>query len=128
MNFVWQNILAVGIGGFSGAVLRFYINVVVGKNFPFDIPLATLSVNVIGGFLIGILTAVFFHFTPVEWLRLFLITGFLGGLTTYSAFAIETYFLLNSSPWLGISNIALNLFGSILAVFFGYKLVLYLLR
>ena len=128
MSFTWQNILAVGIGGFSGAILRFYLNIVIAKNFPYDIPLATLSVNIIGGFSIGFLVALFLHFTPLEWVRLLLITGFLGGLTTYSAFAIETFFLLQSSLWLGILNIALNLIGSIVAVAIGYKLMLYFLR
>lgn len=128
MQFIWQNIIAVGAGGFFGATTRFYINIIVTKNFPYEIPLATLSVNIFGSFVIGALTAVFFYYTPSEWLKLFLITGFLGALTTYSAFAIETLFLLNASFWSGLLNIAINLFGSIFAVFSGHKLLLYFLR
>lgn len=128
MNFTWQNIVAVGIGGFTGAILRFYINVIISKNFPHDIPLATLSVNVVGSVIIGILVAIFLYFTPIEWLKLFLITGFLGALTTYSTFAIETFFLLQSSFWIGILNIALNVIGSIGAVAIGYKMMVYFLR
>ena len=128
MNFTWQNIFAVGVGGFLGATTRFYVNVMVAKTFPYDIPLATLGVNVVGSFIIGILVAIFLYFTPIEWLKLFLITGFLGALTTYSTFAIETFFLLQSSFWMGILNIALNLIGSIIAVALGYKLMLYFLR
>ncbi len=128
MGFSWQNIFAVGIGGFLGATTRFYINILIGKNFPHELPLATLSVNVIGSFIVGLLVALFLYFTPYEWLKLMLITGFLGALTTYSTFAIETFFLLNSSFWIGILNIALNLIGSIVAVAFGYKLMLSFLR
>ncbi len=128
MNFVWQNFLAVGLGGFFGAMMRFYVNLIIGKNFPHDLPLATLSVNVVGSFIIGLLIGLFLYYTPHEWLKLFLITGFLGALTTYSTFAIETFFLLNSSLWLGIVNIVLNLVGSIVAAAFGYKVVLYFLR
>jgi CrcB protein len=128
MSFAWQNIFAVGVGGFFGATTRFYVNVMVAKTFPYDIPLATLGVNVVGSFVVGILVAMFLYFTPTEWLKLFLLTGFLGALTTYSTFAIETFFLLQSSFWVGIVNIALNLIGSIVAVALGYKLMLYFLR
>jgi CrcB protein len=128
MHFTWQNIFAVGLGGFLGATARFYTNIMISKSFPYDIPLATLGVNVMGSFVIGFLVALFLYFTPYEWLKLFLITGFLGALTTYSTFAIETFFLLQSSFWMGILNIALNLIGSICAVALGYKLMLYFLR
>lgn len=128
MNFTWQNIFAVGIGGSLGAIARFYANIIVAKTFPYDIPLATLGVNIAGSFIIGFLVALFLYFTPTEWLKLFLITGFLGALTTYSTFAIETFFLLQSSFWMGIVNIALNLIGSIGAAAIGYKMMVYFLR
>ena len=128
MGLSWHNLLAVGLGGMLGAIGRFYINITIGRLFPLDIPLATLSVNLIGSFFIGLLSALFLYFTPSDSLRLFLITGFLGALTTYSAFAIETYFLLGNSPAYGLLNILLNLVGSITCVACGYKLVLYFLR
>ncbi len=124
MQFSWQLILAVGSGGFFGAVSRFYINTVVSKNFPHDLPLATLGVNIIGSFFIGILIALFLHITPSETTRVFLITGFLGAMTTYSTFAIESFFLLNSSLFYGVLNIVLNVVGSIVAAGSGYKLLL----
>lgn len=128
MNFSWQTALAVGSGGFVGATLRFYVGVVVARNFPNELPLATLGVNIVGSFLIGILVAIFITYTPSSLIKLFLITGFLGALTTYSTFAIESFFLLNSSLWIGVINIVLNLVGSILAAGIGYKLIIYFLR
>lgn len=120
--------LAVAFGGALGASLRFYTSYIVSKNFPTIIPLATLGVNVVGSFLIGLLVALFIQYTPNEHIKLFLITGFLGALTTYSTFAIESFMILNNSLILGLTNIILNLLGSILAAGIGYKLVLYFLR
>ena len=128
MNISWQILLAVGSGGFLGAVSRFYVNAIVAKNFPYEIPLATLGVNIVGSFFIGILIALFLHLTPSETTKLFLITGFLGALTTYSTFAIESFFLLNSSLMYGILNIILNVVGSIVAAGSGYKLLLYIFK
>ena len=128
MKFSFYNVLAVGIGGFFGAISRFYIGIQVVKYFPYHIPLATLSVNIIGSFIIGILVSLFICFTPVDMIRGFLITGFLGALTTYSTFAIETYMLLNNNFWYGILNIILNVIGTILFAGLGYKLITFILK
>ena len=126
MNF--SVVLAVGFGGFLGAITRFYVNTIVSKNFPCDIPLATLGVNIMGSFLIGILIAVFLYFTPSDVTKAFLITGFLGAMTTYSTFAIESFFLLQTSLFYALLNIILNLIGSILAAGSGYKLIIHILK
>lgn len=128
MTFTLPSIIAVALGGALGAVTRFYVSVVMNKNFPNDVPLATLSVNIVGSFLIGILVALFLYYTPNEQVKLFLITGFLGALTTYSTFAIETFTLFNSSFILGTINILLNVLGTILAAAGGYKLALLILK
>ena len=128
MSYSWQTFLGVGLGGFFGAMLRFYVNMVVSKNFPHEIPFATLTVNIIGSFLIGSMIAIFLYFTPNDITRGFLITGFLGALTTYSTFAIESYFLLGTSFTYAILNITANLFGSILAAGAGYKILISLLK
>ena len=121
-------ILAVGSGGFLGAVARVYINSIISKSVPHELPLGILTINVAGSFAIGILFAIFLHFTVSDTSKAFLTTGFLGALTTYSTFAIESYFLLNSSIFLGLSNMALNLFGSVLAAGGGYKFALMFIR
>jgi CrcB protein len=121
-------LLAVGLGGFLGAITRFYINTIVSKTFPYDIPLATLGVNVVGSFAIGLLIGLFLFFTPSDTVKAFLITGFLGALTTYSTFAIESFFLLQSSLYYAILNVILNLIGSIVAAGSGYKLITYFLK
>lgn len=128
MTFNLSTAIAVGFGGFFGAILRFYVGVEMVKSFPNEIPLATLTVNIIGSFIIGLLIALFVTYTPNTLVKLFLVTGFLGALTTYSTFAIESFMLLNNNFWYGILNIVLNLFGTIIAAGSGYKLLSHFIR
>jgi len=128
MTFSLTTALAVGFGGFFGAIARFYVGVQMVKHFPHEVPFATLTVNIIGSFIIGLLIGLFLIYTPNVLLKVFLVTGFLGALTTYSTFAIESYMLLNSNFWYGILNIVLNVFGTIIAAGSGYKLITYLIR
>lgn len=128
MIFNLSTALAVGLGGFFGAITRFYVGVEMVKHFPHEVPFATLAVNIAGSFIIGILIAIFITYIPNTFLKLFLVTGFLGALTTYSTFAIESYMLLNSNFWYGVLNIVLNLFGTIIAAGSGYKIVTFFLR
>jgi len=126
----WQTILAIGSGGFLGSVLRAYLNGVVNRHLPHALPFGTLSVNLIGSFIIGILFALFMHttaFSPT--MKSFLTTGILGGLTTYSTFALETFWLFNQgSILLALSNALLNVVGTVLAAGSGFKIVNFLLK
>lgn len=123
MTFNNVNILAVGLGGSLGAICRFYVGTIVTKHFPHELPLATLGVNIVGSFIIGLLVGLFMTLTPPEYIKGFLITGFLGALTTYSTFAIESFVLLNNHFWYGVLNIVLNLVGTIFFAMVGYKLI-----
>ncbi len=121
-------IIAVGSGGAFGALLRMYTNGFVNSKVEHTIPFGTLSVNLIGSFAIGLLFA-YFHTHPAlpQTLKSFLITGVLGALTTYSTFAIESFFLIEAGEYFhAILNISLNLFGTIALASAGYMLVIYL--
>ncbi len=88
-------VLAVALGGAVGSVLRYLISKFVQVKVGIDFPLGTLSVNVLGAFLIGFLFSYLverFSLTPE--LRALVITGFLGGLTTFSTFSYESFNLM----------------------------------
>lgn len=119
-------IIAVASGGAIGATLRLLINGSVNKHFAYTLPLGTLAVNLLGSLLIGVLFA-YFHLntTLSPHLKTFMITGILGALTTYSTFAIESFFLLESGHYTqAFANMALNVLGTVFFAGAGYLLVL----
>lgn len=81
---------AVAAGGAIGAVMRYGVNVLSFKHFGDGFPWATLSVNVIGSFAMGILIGVFAHFwQPSPEVKALLVTGLLGAFTTFSTFSLD---------------------------------------
>lgn len=113
-----QKILYVGIGGFIGASLRYLISTkFTGTQFPYG----TLIVNIIGGILIGFIIELSLVTDSVSPdLKLFLTTGVMGGLTTFSTFSYETItFFSNGSYFLAFLNTGLNLFLSLGGVVLG---------
>lgn len=116
----FPGLLAVGSGAALGAWLRWWLGIVLNPLFP-TLPLGTLAANLIGGYLIGITLAILTHFEalPPE-VRLLLITGFLGGLTTFSTFSAEAALLLGRSQYgWGAVLIAAHVVGSIAMTFAG---------
>lgn len=118
----WQTFLAIGSGGFIGAILRAYLNGVISHRVPHDLPFGTLGVNLIGSFVMGILVAYFMYSSVFSLhVKSFLSTGILGALTTYSTFAIESVLLLEGGHLLlAFMNISLNVFGTILFAGIGF--------
>lgn len=107
------SILSIFIGAGLGALLRWVLSLGLNAVFP-AIPLGTFAANMLGGYLIGV-AAVFFSFKaglPPEW-RLFVITGFMGGLTTFSTFSAEVVTSLAQGQlgW-AIAEAGMHLFGS----------------
>ena len=116
------NILLVFLGGGLGAASRYVVTTIFGARFGSAFPYGTLTVNVIGSFIIGLLT--FYFLTKnggvPDNLRLLLVVGFLGGFTTFSSFALDTLNLGNSAEMgLVFLNIFSNVGATLLAVFIG---------
>jgi len=112
---------AVGIGAALGAWLRWGLAVSLNALLP-RFPLGTLLANLLGGFLVGMAMAYFLarDDLPPEW-RLFVITGFLGGLTTFSAFSLEVTQLLFDRQILAAAALAgTHLAGSIALTIAGF--------
>ena len=108
------SILSICIGASFGAVLRWLLSIQLNALFP-AIPPGTLAANLIGGYLVGVAVAVFAQMPSLapEW-RLFAVTGFLGGLTTFSTFSAEVVSHLTEGRMLAaLSAIAAHVIGSL---------------
>jgi len=112
-------LLAVGTGGFVGAILRFLISGWVQKLSPTLFPLGTLSVNVLGSFIIGFMV-LYFESLVAPHQKALVITGMLGALTTFSTFSLETVTMLQSGLWGRVAlNVTLNVTLCIFATMIG---------
>jgi CrcB protein len=106
----WLLLLSVGLGGFAGAISRFLLSTGIHKVASSSFPYGTLAVNVLGSFIIGFLFLYFEqNISPNQ--KALVITGFLGALTTFSTFSLETVLMLQQSLYTkAISSISLNIF------------------
>jgi len=118
-----KNLLLVGLGGSIGSMVRYAVSLLTNsKLFPY----ATLSVNIIGSFIIGIVFALSIKEAGLSnnW-RLFLATGICGGFTTFSAFSLENMGLLQSGRiGIALTYIIISIVLGIAATFLGYLLII----
>ena len=116
-------VLSIGMGGFIGAVGRYWFSGFMQK-YSDRFPLGTLSVNLLGSFILGLLATLFLEKVIVnQEIRLFLLIGVLGAFTTYSTFSLETLNLMRSGEWiLAGFNILANIIGTLIAVWLGLSI------
>ena len=117
-----MNWLLVFIGGGLGSTARYAISTVTKSLMPF--PIGTLTVNVVGSFLMGMLVTFLIGKNFSESARLLLAVGFLGGFTTFSSFSIETLTLFEKGNILAaMSNVVLNLLLGLPAAWLGVRVM-----
>jgi CrcB protein len=128
-----MKIVLIACSGAIGSVLRYLLATFVQNHAEMTakrwvghaLPVGTLTVNFIGCFLIGILASLFArHAVPNEQYRVALMVGLLGGFTTFSAFGLDTFVLLQRGYWpIAIMNVLVSCAGGLAAVWIGYYAV-----
>jgi fluoride exporter len=124
---MWKPIVAISVGGSLGSLLRWWLGMSLNALFP-TLPPGTLTANLVGGYIIGLAVACFSTYTTLapEW-RLLVMTGFCGGLTTFSTFSAEITILLQQGRVLwALGAAATHLVGSILMTFAGIATFMWL--
>lgn len=117
---MWQPVVAISVGAAAGALLRWQLGARLNSIFP-AIPPGTLAANVVGGYIVGLAIAYFAQASDIapEW-RLLIITGFCGGLTTFSTFSAEVVTLLQEGRVaMAMGAVSIHVAGSLLATLAG---------
>lgn len=120
---IWFVMATVGSGAALGAILRWALSYLLNSKWAF-LPLGTLTANILGGCLIGVALGWFgSHPSLSPAVRLFIVTGFLGGLTTFSTFSSENVaMLMRGDLFTSLCHISLHLLGSLFACWGGMQL------
>ena len=123
---MWKAIVAVCVGASAGALLRWFLGAQLNSLWP-AVPPGTLAANLVGSYVVGVAIALFATFPAIspEW-RLLIITGFCGGLTTFSTFSAELVTLLQQGRGLvALGAAAAHVAGSVGMTFAGIGTVLW---
>jgi CrcB protein len=120
-TLTWSSVLAVSAGGVIGCLLRWLSGVWLNARWS-GFPLGTLFVNCVGGLLIG--AALFwFERSPNELMRLLIITGVLGGFTTFSSFSVESLIMLQRGELLlALAHTLAHVLGALTSAAIGFRL------
>lgn len=116
--------LAVGLGGFIGAITRYGVGLLVARVWTKGFPLATLLINVTGSFVLGFFSTYAAARSSLDprW-RLLVATGFVGAYTTFSTFEYETWALVEGgAPWRALVNVLASVLAGFAAVWLGVTL------
>lgn len=119
---MFKNFILVGIGGGLGAMLRYFVYMMMKSN---DFPYGTLLINILGSFVIGIVMAISIkELSFPSDIKLFIATGICGGFTTFSSFSLENILLMQEGRLnTAFFYIAVSLIGGIAATWLGFKLI-----
>jgi CrcB protein len=114
---------AVALGGAAGALLRHGINLLLPKSTQHAFSISTLSVNVVGCFLAGLLLVWVMQRSEIDFWRALLLTGLLGGLTTFSAFGLDLLQLVRTERWSWLAlTVLLHVVLGLAAVVAGWRI------
>ncbi|AKR43968.1 fluoride efflux transporter CrcB [Methylophilus sp. TWE2] len=118
---MWKSVIAISVGASLGALLRWQLGLKLNSLLP-ALPLGTLSANLIGAYIIGFAIAYFSQLPQLSpEARLLIITGFCGGLTTFSTFSAEVFTQLQNSQILwALRTTLVHIVGSVLLTFLGF--------
>ena len=125
MNQIIYTSLIIGLGGFIGTILRFLLSSSIEKSFATSIPIGTILVNLIGCFLIGLLSGYFTQKLGNQTqLFIFLTIGVLGGFTTFSAIAMDSQVFIENGEYLKmLTYISVQAILGIALCLIGYNLI-----
>lgn len=119
-----KQLLLIGLGGFIGSIGRYWVSKLNLSWHFLEIPMGTLTVNIVGSFIIGLLVGISAKSDLISSdLRLFLMVGFCGGFTTFSSFTNESMMLIQNGQLLTVLlYTAASIFLGLIAVYLGYSL------